>query len=264
MLDYNTASFEEIKADILEDGIIDESEVTKIKTRLYADGVIDKEEANFLFELNDAASGNENHSSWQEFFVEALTDHVLKDDETPGVIDEDEANYLIEKISSDGKVDQIELNLLINICDKATGESPDIFNSFVLESLKDSIIEDGLVDANEVQMMKTVIYGTGGKSGASVDRQEADFIFDINDATTDNEGHDDSWKDFFVESIAKHLLEDEESPGAIDENEGDWLISRIEGDGEYDSNEKALLKHLKEKTTSIAGKLKFKIDMFAG
>lgn len=67
---------------------------------------------------------------------------------------------------------------------------------------------------------------------------------------------------FFVEAIAKHLLADETSPGEVDEDEGDWLISRIEGDGEYDANEKALLENIKVNAKTIAGKLKFKIDMF--
>jgi hypothetical protein len=57
-------------------------------------------------------------------------------------------------------------------------------------------------------------------------------------------------------------LEDEESPGEIDEAEGDWLISKIEGDGEYDPTEKALLAKLKSDAKSIAGKLNFKIEMF--
>ena len=88
------------------------------------------------------------------------------------------------------------------------------------------------------------------------------MLFDINDATTGKEGHDPSWQAFFVDAIAKHVLEDEISPGEIDEEEGDWLISKIEGDGEYDANEKALLSHIKAKANSITGTLKFKIDMF--
>ena len=59
------------------------------------------------------------------------------------------------------------------------------------------------------------------------------------------------------------MLEDETSPGEIDEEEGDWLIGRIEGDGEYDANEKALLAHIKANAKSIAGKLEFKMQMFA-
>ena len=263
MSEHMTQSLDDFAAAILDDGVIDSEEVTKIKERLYDDGVIDREEADFLFMLNDAVSDKENDPSWSAFFVEAISDHVLKDDESPGTIDEDESSYLINKIKGDGVVDAVELSLLVNISANATSENPETFNSFVLDSLKEAIIADGIVDAEEVEMLKKVIYGAGGAGGADVDRTEADCLFDINDATTSNDGHDSSWQDFFVEAISKHVLEDEESPGEIDESEGDWLISKVEGDGEYDLNEKALLAHIKENAKDIAGKLKFKIEMFA-
>jgi TPP-dependent pyruvate/acetoin dehydrogenase alpha subunit len=81
----------EFAKEILEDGIIDAEEVKKIRERIYADNVIDKEEADFLFELNDAVSGKENDPSWKDLFVEALSDYVLKDEVSPGEVDDDEA-----------------------------------------------------------------------------------------------------------------------------------------------------------------------------
>lgn len=264
MIDHMTASLEEFASAVLEDGIIDADEVAKIRQRLYDDGVIDREEADFLFVLNDGVSGKDNDPGWTDLFVEAITDHVLKDDVSPGVIDQDEAGYLIEKIKGDGQVDPSELALLVNITANATGESPKKFTDFVLDSVKAAVIADGVVDDDEVEMLKKVIYGPGGAGGSDVDRAEADMLFDINDATTGNEGHAASWRSFFVEAIAKHVLEDETSPNEIDEEEGDWLISRIEGDGTCDSNETALLLHIKDNAKAISGRLKFKIDMLTG
>ena len=250
--DNNT--LEDFASEILEDGVIDADEVKAIKQRLYEDGVIDREEADFLFTLNDGVSGKANHESWKSFFIEAITDHVLDDDETPGVIDQDEATYLIDKIKGDGQVDEIELDLLVNICDKATGESPESFSDFVLSSIKSAILEDGVVDLEEVQMLRRVIYGAGGAGGAEVDRAEAELIFELNDATSGNENVSE-WKTFFVEAISKHVLEDEFSPNEIDDEEGDWLISKIEGDGQLDDNEKSLLSVINQKATSISEKL---------
>lgn len=264
MVDHMTASLEEFASEVLEDGIIDSDEIAKIRERLYDDGIIDREEADFLFALNDGVSGNDNDPGWTDLFVEAISDHVLKDDESPGVIDEDEASHLIKKIEGDGQVDATELALLVNITANATGESPKKFTNFVLDSVKTAVIADGIVDDDEIDMLRKVIYGLGGTGGSDVDRAEADMLFDMNDATTTNEGHAASWKGFFVEAIAKHVLEDESSPNEIDEEEGDWLISRIEEDGTYDANEKALLTHIKENAKAISGKFKFKIDMFTG
>lgn len=247
-------SLQDFATAILVDGVIDADEVVAIKERLYEDGVIDREEADFLFTLNDGVSGKANHESWKSFFIEAITDHVLDDDENPGVIDQDEATYLIDKIKGDGQVDEIELDLLVNICDKATGESPESFSDFVLSSIKSAILEDGVVDLEEVQMLRRVIYGAGGAGGAEVDRAEAELIFELNDATSGNENVSE-WKTFFVEAISKHVLEDEFSPNEIDDEEGDWLISKIEGDGQLDDNEKSLLSVINQKATSISEKL---------
>ena len=69
MTDYMNDSLATIQAAILEDGTIDGEEVKMLEKRLYADGVIDRKEANFLFELNDAVSGNKNDPSWAALFV---------------------------------------------------------------------------------------------------------------------------------------------------------------------------------------------------
>ena len=102
----------ELKADLLADGIIDADEVARLKEVLYEDGVIDKEEADFLFEINDAVTGKDNDPAWEAFFIQAIADFLLKDDVSPGEIDADEAAWLVEKIGADGQVDGTEKTLL--------------------------------------------------------------------------------------------------------------------------------------------------------
>lgn len=109
----------QLKNEILADGVIDASEVSELKAILYDDGVIDKEEAEFLFDLNDAVSGKENHSSWGDLFVEAITSFLLDDENSPGEIDQDEAIWLEEKLTSDGQIDEVEKSLLVNLKNKA-------------------------------------------------------------------------------------------------------------------------------------------------
>lgn len=253
-------TIEELKASVLEDGIIDATEVLEIKETIYADGLIDKDEADFLFALNDAVSGKDNAAEWQALFVEAITDFVLKDEVSPGEVDAEEAASLISQIKGDDAVDSIELALLVNIIDSAT-KCDDSLVEFTLKSVKEAVLDDGVVDLEEVQMLKKVIYGEGGAGGTSVDRSEADLLFEINDAVTGKDNTTE-WTEFFVEAISSHVLDDDESPNEIDEAEGDWLISQIEGDGEYDETEKALLANIKAKATAITGKLKLKIEEF--
>lgn len=135
MTDHMTKALSELAKDIIDDGIVDAEEVIKIKERVYADGVVDREEADFLFEINDAVSGAANDPGWKELFVQALTDHVLQDEVSPGELDEDEAKYLIEKIEGDGKIDDVELALLENILSKAD-KVTDGFRAFVSSAKK--------------------------------------------------------------------------------------------------------------------------------
>ena len=108
-------SLEELKRELLADGIIDAGEVKELEAVLYEDGVIDKDEADFLFELNNAVSGKANAPEWKDFFVKAITSFVLDDEQSKGEVDEDEAKYLYDQIKGDGQIDDIEKALLENI-----------------------------------------------------------------------------------------------------------------------------------------------------
>ena len=112
-------NLKELKKELLEDGIIDAEEVIRLKKILYEDGKIDKDEAEFLFDLNDAVSGNKNDSTWKSFFIQAIADFLLKDEKSPGEIDKEETAWLVKKIGADGKVDDTEKALLLKLKSEA-------------------------------------------------------------------------------------------------------------------------------------------------
>ncbi|MED5374143.1 MAG: TerB family tellurite resistance protein [Myxococcota bacterium] len=111
----------QLKAEILEDGVIDAAEVKRISTILFEDGVIDRDEAKFLFALNDAKTSA--HESWGPFFIDAISSHVLDDDFSNGSIDAEEAAFLELSIRGDGQVDPLEKALLQHLASKV--ELPD-------------------------------------------------------------------------------------------------------------------------------------------
>lgn len=113
------SKYNDLKNSILADGKIDEAEVQMLRKELFADGIIDRDEANLLFELNDATSGKNNHSSWQNLFVEAITAHLLEDEDSPGEIDDTEATWLISCIEKRGVQEANIKVLLKNIKIKA-------------------------------------------------------------------------------------------------------------------------------------------------
>ncbi|MBC7552768.1 MAG: TerB family tellurite resistance protein [Taibaiella sp.] len=112
-------SLEDLKQDLLADGKIDAAEVAELEKHLYADGKIDTDEADFLFELNNAVSGNENAPEWEIFFIEAISGYLLDDVNSAGEIDEDEATWLHDKITGDGSIDATERNLLLHLSERS-------------------------------------------------------------------------------------------------------------------------------------------------
>lgn len=104
-----------------------------------------------------------------------------------------------------------------------------------LGELRDQILEDGKIDAEEVAVIKATIYEDG-----VIDAEEVSFLFELNDGVS-GEVNDPGWKELFVEAIAANILED----GVIDEEETSLLVDKIQGDGTVDDVERALLEYLK-------------------
>ena len=77
------------------------------------------EEANFLFELNDAVSGKDNDPAWNALFVKAISSYLLDDENSPGEIDDAEAEWLYAKVKGDGQIDGLEKELLLNLKSQA-------------------------------------------------------------------------------------------------------------------------------------------------
>ena len=118
-----------------------------------------------------------------------------------------------------------------------------------LAELFKDLVADGMIDGEEVKKLRERLYTDG-----VIDRAEAEFLFQINDAVS-GKNNDPAWKDLFVEAIASHVLTDPNSPGVIDEEEGNWLAEKLVSDGKIDETEQALLAYIKRNAKSISGKL---------
>jgi len=110
-----------------------------------------------------------------------------------------------------------------------------------LNELNKSILADGVIDEQEVKQLREVLYADG-----VIDKEEAEFLFELNDAVSGKENHL-SWETLFVDAITRFLLEDETSPGVVDE-EAKWLLAKIQSDGKLDNIELTLINNLKAKS----------------
>ncbi|MDR2642773.1 MAG: hypothetical protein LBC74_08255 [Planctomycetaceae bacterium] len=119
MTNFQTAPIAEVVESILADGVIDDAEVAELRKRLYADNKIEKDEAEALFKINDGVKGKSNSAAWTNLFAEAVSDFLLNDETSPGVVDDNEGTWLIKKLEGDGEIDANEKVLLKTLKEKA-------------------------------------------------------------------------------------------------------------------------------------------------
>jgi uncharacterized tellurite resistance protein B-like protein len=119
-----------------------------------------------------------------------------------------------------------------------------------LSELKNNILADGKIDVEEVSAIQDVLFADG-----KIDQEEADFLFELNNAVSGN-SNDPSWQSLFVEAIAGFLLNDATTPNEIDITEAEWLLEKLQGDGQIDATEKALLARLAAQATTMPESLR--------
>ena len=104
---------------ILSDGYIERKETDLIKRAILADGVVSKSEAEFLIELRRAAP--RAVAEFHQFVLEVVKKAVLADGEVSAA----EAAWLERFITADGKVDDLEKQLLRELKAGARTTSPE-------------------------------------------------------------------------------------------------------------------------------------------
>ena len=201
--------------EIIARGAIRDNDVLKFRRVFYEDGIVSAEEAELLFKLNDACRVSD--SSWAEFFVEAVTDFIVFQAQPQGYVTADNAHWLIDRVSSNGKVDsQTELELVVNVLDKARW-APISLVKYALEQVKHAVIsgsgplrkgqalEPGRISEGEVDLLRRMLYAFGGDGHVAVTRDEASILFDIDEAVEDAEPNP-AWTDLFVKAVANVIM----------------------------------------------------------
>lgn len=194
---------------------ITDEDVLTVRRLVYPDGHIGPEEAEWLFQLNEACQLQV--PAWSDLFVEALTDHLVNQAEPHGYVSEANADWLIARIDHDGVVHTAsELELLVNVLDKSKS-SPVRLVCHALDQVKSGVLtgkgptrrgqrlEPGRIGAAEVDLLRRALYAYGGDARLAISRQEAELLFDINDLVGDADNHP-AWSDLFVKAIANYLM----------------------------------------------------------
>ena len=121
-----------------------------------------------------------------------------------------------------------------------------------LDEIKRELFADGKITADEVEHLRNMLFDEEGMT-----KEKGDILFEIKN-TISPEHRIEEFNNMFVESITNLLLEDEVSPGEIDDSEAKWLRAKIQAKGYRDSLDSALLDSLKDKSINFPEILNYK------
>lgn len=125
-----------------------------------------------------------------------------------------------------------------------------------ITELRKEITRNGLLDTNDVDIIQQWLFDDTG-----ITRRKADFLFELKDTVSREKMHP-SFKPLFVESISILMLDDEDSPGEIDESEANWLRARIQSKGYMDDIDEELLKKLRLRSINYPSILNYKGKLY--
>lgn len=87
--------------------------------------------------------------------------------------------------------------------------------------------------------------------------EKGNFLFSLK-SSINNDHVSNDFKILFVDAITSLLLDDEVSPGEIDESEAKWLRAKIQSNAKIDTYDRALLKNLQKKSINYPSILNLK------
>lgn len=121
-----------------------------------------------------------------------------------------------------------------------------------LLELKREIVSDGRLSVDNVDLLRERLLDEEGMT-----REKADFLFKLKD-TVNKEYWIPEFKTFFVDAITIFLLDDDSSPGEIDDSEAKWLRAKIQTKGYLDKLDMLLLDSIRKKSINYPEILNFK------
>jgi hypothetical protein len=191
------------------------ADVLDLRRQVYGDGVVQVRDAELLCDI-DAVAGP-TCAEWTEFFVEVITDFIVRQQIPTGYVSEDNASWLMARIQRDGQVKTTtELELLVKVIETAN-RVPVSLSTFALQQVANAVIEAkgplaarghteaGVIGKDDVELIRRILYAYGHEGSVGVSREEAEVLFDLNDSTREAD-NDPAWSDLFVKAVANFLM----------------------------------------------------------
>lgn len=177
---------------ICQRGSVRDSDVATLRRTFLLEPQIAPSDVDALFRAHSMAKVTD--PSWADFFVETLTDYVVRELEPQGYVTAAHAGWLIARISNAGRVrSKTEHDLLLNVIDKARWV-PESLMAFALAQIRDAVVTGegplragapdsaGSINLAEVEQVRALLYAYGNEGPRAVTQTEAEILLDIEQA----------------------------------------------------------------------------------
>jgi hypothetical protein len=215
---------------ICQRGSIRDSDVATLRRAFAFDTHIAATDIDGLFRAHGLARVQD--PSWGEFFVETLTDYVVRELEPAGYVTAAHAGWLVARVSQAGRVrTKTEQDLLLNVIDKARWV-PESLLVFALSQIRDAVITGqgplrvsadpgpGHITLAEVEQIRALLFAYGTEGPTSITQPEAEMLLEIERAIATRRQQDggeadlspidawpiESWRDLLEKSLTSAVL----------------------------------------------------------
>lgn len=197
-------------------GIIKGHDIIDLRRTVFGDNFVARIEAERLFKLNNLSI--RKPPAWNDFFVAAITSFLVRQSKPVGYVDDENARWFIEQVSGNGHIEtETELRAVLSVLSEAQDSTERLVN-FALAEVKAALIYgDGhighrrtlsprVIGLDDIAMMETVLYASGGDGHIKVTEKEAETLFDINDVCEPEPNAAEAWQSLFVNAITNSVM----------------------------------------------------------
>lgn len=196
-------------------GNVRDTDVTTLRRALDRDVRRTTHDADALFRIHDCCRVRD--PAWAEFFIETVTDFIVRETEPSGYLTSEQGAWLIGHLAPSGRIEtKTELDLLLNVIDKARW-APESLVRFALEQIRAAVVsgkgplrcgtrlEPGSIIAAEVEWLREIFFTFGGEGNVPITRTEGELLFAIDAAIVDPRKCQ-AWVELFAQAGANAIL----------------------------------------------------------
>lgn len=177
---------------ICQRGSIRDSDVATLRRAFALDPQLTAGDIEALFRAQNLARVRD--PGWSDFFIETLTDFVVRELEPAGYVTASHAGWLIARITQAGSIrSKTEHDLVLNVIDKARW-IPESLMAFALGQIRDAVVTGegplragtglgpGAITLHEVEQIRALLFAYGNEGPQAITQSEIDILLDIESA----------------------------------------------------------------------------------